>query len=133
VLFALASQRPRDKAGLARVKGMPRGLLERRWDQLLEAIRRGEAVPDDQLPRRPERVRVRWPRGTPQRIARLKAWRLKASERVKLEPGVLLPQRLIDALAADPPVDAAGLEVFPGLRRWRAREFGAELLVALQG
>ncbi len=133
VLFALAAQRPVDNAGMARVKGMPRGLLERRADQLLAAIRRGEAVPEDQLPRRPIRERVRWPRGTPQRIARLKAWRVKASVRVKLEPGVLLPQRLIDALAAAPPADAAGLEAFPGLRRWRAREFGEELLLALNG
>lgn len=132
-LFAMASGRPRDKASLARVRGMPRGLLERRADQLLAAIRRGEAVPEDRLPRRPERVRTRWPRGTPQRIARLKAWREKAAPRVKLEPGVLLPQRLIDALAAAPPEDVAGLEVFPGLRRWRAREFGPELLLALKG
>ncbi len=132
-LFAVAAQRPRDKGALARVKGMPRGLLERRADQLLAAIRRGEAVPDDQLPRRPERVRVKWPRGTTQRIARLKAWRQRVSEKVNLEPGVLLPQRLIDALAADPPADAAGLEIFPGLRRWRAREFGDELLLALRG
>lgn len=132
-LFALASARPRDKASLARVRGMPRNLVERRADQFLDAIRRGEAVPEEKLPRRPERARTRWPRGTPQRIARLKAWREKASPRVKLEPGVLLPQRLIDALAAAPPEDLAGLERFPGLRRWRAREFGAELLAALLG
>ena len=132
-LFAMAAGRPRDKAELSRVRGMPRILLERRGDLLLDAIRRGEAVPEDKLPKRPERVRTRWPRGTPQRIARLKAWREKAAPRVKLEPGVLFPQRLIDALAAAPPEDVAGLEIFPGLRRWRAREFGEELLLALKG
>lgn len=131
-LFAIAAGRPRDKQALSRMKGMPRFLLERRCGELLDAVKRGEAVADADLPRRPERVKVRPPRGTPQRIARLKAWREKASARVKLDPGVLLPQRLIDALAAAPPTDLAGLESFPGLRLWRVREFGPELLEALR-
>ena len=49
-----------------------------------------------------------------------------------LDPGVLLPQRLIDALALDPPADVAGLWSVAGLRRWRVDAFGREILTALR-
>ncbi|MGH7266168.1 MAG: HRDC domain-containing protein, partial [Candidatus Rokuibacteriota bacterium] len=54
-----------------------------------------------------------------------------AAERTGLDPGVLLPQRLIDALAAAPPRDLARLTAVPGLRRWRVDTFGRELLTTL--
>ena len=48
-----------------------------------------------------------------------------------LDPGFLLPQRLIDRLAADPPADRHGLEVVEGMRRWRVDVCGDEILGAL--
>ena len=53
------------------------------------------------------------------------------AERTGLDPGVLLPQRLIDVLAAQPPSNVADLAAVPGVRRWRANNFGPEILDAL--
>jgi hypothetical protein len=46
---------------------------------------------------------------------------------VGLESGVVLPQRLIDAIADAMPADLEALGRVPGLRRWRVEAFGAEL------
>jgi hypothetical protein len=46
---------------------------------------------------------------------------------------VLLPQRLIDLLAASPPGDRVALVQVPGLRRWRVEAFGPEILATLAG
>ena len=44
---------------------------------------------------------------------------------------MLFPQRLIERLAAEPPRDLAQLEQVDGVRRWRVKLFGIELLKAL--
>jgi ribonuclease D len=62
----------------------------------------------------------------------LRKWRTEAAETSGLDPGVLLPQRLIDALALDPPPDVGGLGRVPGLRRWRVDAFGPGILAALR-
>jgi ribonuclease D len=67
-----------------------------------------------------------------QRAEAVRKWRTEAAEGSGLDPGVLLPQRLIDALALDPPTDLAGLRGVPGLRRWRVDAFGRAILAALR-
>ena len=67
-----------------------------------------------------------------QRAEAVRKWRTEAAEGSGLDPGVLLPQRLIDALSLDPPADLAGLRGVPGLRRWRVDAFGHAILAALR-
>ncbi|HXX94239.1 MAG TPA: HRDC domain-containing protein [Planctomycetota bacterium] len=130
VLVLLAEYRPHDAGGLGRIRGLPARVRERRSAELFEAIRRGEAAPPYHPPRR-ERLPARMTPAARGREARLKAWRVQAAERVKLDPGVLLPQRLIEAIAIAGPGDREGLFQVTGLRRWRAETFGAEILSAL--
>jgi ribonuclease D len=76
------------------------------------------------------------PRQTPaveRRIAALLAWRAAAAPRVGLDPGLLLPRRLIEPLAQRAPADLPALEAIDGMRRWRVAEFGSEILAALSG
>ena len=55
----------------------------------------------------------------------------KKSQELKIDVSVVLPQRLIDRLAAAGPRDEMGLTRIEGLRRWRLEAFGGELLAAL--
>ncbi len=57
VLFDTVRQAPTSKDVLARIKGMPRGILERTADEILAAIARGQAVPEADLPRFPKSSR----------------------------------------------------------------------------
>jgi ribonuclease D len=128
-LVALAAAVPRDAAGLAGIVGLSARLVERYGAGILDAVARGLSEPIPILPRRP-----RPPAPPPQvreRTEALRRWRTVAAERTGLDPGVLLPQRLIDALAAAPPSDETGLAAVAGFRHWRAEAFGAEILAAL--
>jgi ribonuclease D len=129
-LMRLAELRPKDEAGLRAVPGvLPR--LQRHAGDLLAAFRRAENLPESELPRvvRPPRPVV--PDAVLRRVERLKAWRTRKGAELGVDPSVVLPQRLIDRLAEAAPVDAAALGAIEGLRRWRARAFGADLLIAV--
>jgi ribonuclease D len=130
-LLALAERQSTDPAALAGVPGLSPRLAERYGAGLLAAVDRGLT---ERLPEPPRGLRPARPVVTPasrQRAEALRKWRAEASEGSGLDPGVLLPQRLIDALALDPPTDLDGLRAVPGLRRWRVEAFGRPILAAL--
>ena len=131
-LLALAERRPADTAALIGVPGLSPRLVERYGEGLLSAVARGltERIPEP--PRVPRPFRPVVTAATRQRAEALRKWRTEAAEGSGLDPGVLLPQRLIDALALDPPTDLDGLRAVPGLRHWRVDAFGRPILAALR-
>jgi len=62
----------------------------------------------------------------------LKKWRQEKAEELKLPVGVIFPANLLESLAAAPPANMDEFMAVPGMRRWRAREFGCEVLQTLQ-
>ena len=56
-LLDISRQKPATRDVLAAIKGMPRGLLETRGGEVLEAVQRGLAVPESDLPRFPKAAR----------------------------------------------------------------------------
>lgn len=106
--------------------------MERYGEGLLTAVARALAERLPEPPRGPRPARPVVTAASRQRAEALRKWRVDASEGSGLDPGVLLPQRLIDALALDPPTDLDGLQEVPGLRRWRADAFGRAILAALR-
>jgi ribonuclease D len=66
------------------------------------------------------------------RIDKLRRWRAGAVEPFGLEPGVLLPNRLITTIAEAGPRTLDELARVDGVRRWRVDTFGPALLAALE-
>ena len=130
-LVALAAARPHTLAEALTVPGCSPRVAERAGPAILEAVVRGEALPEAELPTRRPAPRPHVPAATRHRVEALRAWRAEAARDLGLDPGVLLPQRLIDRLAGDPPRDLSELEQVEGVRRWRVKLFGPELLRAL--
>jgi ribonuclease D len=62
------------------------------------------------------------------RLETLKLWRNDRAGELGLQVGVVFPASLLEQLAVAPPADMESLASLPGMRRWRVREFGAELL-----
>jgi ribonuclease D len=131
-LIALAERPPADLAGLGGVPGLSPRLVERYGEALVAAVARGLTEPLPVPPRAPRLARPVVTPASRQRAEALRTWRTEAAEVSGLDPGVLLPQRLIDALALDPPPDLDGLRSVPGLRRWRVEAFGLAILTALR-
>jgi ribonuclease D len=130
-LLALASHPPLTKTDLARAPGVGRRLGSH-GAEIVEAAGRGLELPPEDLPSFPRRERpVRSP-ATRQRGAALKAWREQEAKRLGLDVSVVLPQRLVDRVAATTARDLAGLEPIEGLRRWRIEALGASLVAALK-
>jgi ribonuclease D len=131
-LFAAARSTPRTLGDLAAVKGMPRGMVERRGDELLAAIARGLAVPDAQLPKFPRAPR--WERD-PQfedRAVALKRVRDAAAQRLDLDPGVLCSRDRMEAVARRNPASMEELHEVQELRRWQIDVLGEDFLAALR-
>jgi ribonuclease D len=129
-LLQLATAMPASEAELQAVPGvLPR--LARQAGPLLQAVARARALADSELPVPPRVVRKVPSELELQRGERLKAWRVRKGQELGLEASVVLPQRLIDRLAAAAPADTDGLLRVEGLRRWRVESFGGELLAAV--
>jgi ribonuclease D len=105
--------------------------LARHAPDILAAVRRGEEVPEAELPRVARSTRPVVPDAVLRRVERLKALRSRRAAELGVDVSVVLPQRLVDRLAEAAPRDASGLAAVEGLRRWRARAFGDEILAAV--
>jgi ribonuclease D len=126
----LAEKRPKTTQDLRHVPGvLPR--LRRHADELVAAVRRANALPEDELPVIPRSPRPVVPPEVVSRGARLKEWRRERAAELEVDVSVVLPQRLIDRLATAGPRDAAGLAEVEGLRRWRIDAFGDDMLRAM--
>jgi len=131
MLLLLAELQPREVGALKGIRGLSPDQVERRGADLIEAVTRGLAVPEAELPRI---ERTRRPPPDPAfdaRLDRLKVVRNMAAERFGLQPGVLCPNGTLEGIARREPKTVTELLEVEGLRRWQAQEFGAELVAAL--
>lgn len=131
-LLAMALARPATAAELRAIPGCSAYVVGRYGTALLAAVARGGALPGDALPSVPRRPRPVVPAAVRRRIERLRAWRAVAALELALDPGVLLPGRLIERIAEAAPPDLDALAGIDGLRRWRAEALGAGILGALR-
>ena len=131
-LTALATAAPTSIAELATIPGCTPRVIGRWGATILGAVARGRALPEDAVP---EPARPPRPPSLPGRVRRrieaLRKWRETAAPRFGLEAGVLLPNRLIRAIAEAMPRDLDALGRVEGVRRWRAEVLGREILAAM--
>jgi ribonuclease D len=132
-LLRVAAERPTTRDALARIPGCTPTVVNRNGEGILQAVSRGLVVPESALPilRRPATPRL--VPAEARRIAALMGWRAEAAPRFGLDPGLLLPRRLIERLAERAPTDLEALEAVEGMRRWRIAALGREILTALAG
>jgi len=131
-LVALARTAPEDVEGLSAVPGGTPRVIGRWGGTILGAIARGRiarpAAPLVSGSHRPSlSVAAR------RRIESLRRWRTEAAPRFALDPGVLLPNRLIRIIAEADPRDLDALARIDGVRRWRVEVLGPEVIQAVVG
>src|SRR3954468_23473209 len=130
-LLEASRTQPTTRDALGAIKGMPRGLLESRGGEILDAIQRGLAVPENALPRFPKARR--WDRDPEfdSRVNALKTVRDAAAARLDLDPGVLCSRDRMEAVARRNPETVAQLEEVVELRKWQRQVLGADFVKAL--
>ena len=127
-LLEIVRVKPNTREALAAIKGMPRSLLERSANDLLDAVKRGLALPDAELPRFPKALR--WERDPEfdARASALRTVRDAAAARLDMDPGVLCSRDRLEAVARRNPQTMDELREIPELRRWQIEELGPEFL-----
>jgi ribonuclease D len=130
-LFAVAKEAPRTIDALVPIKGVPRGIAERRGNEMLAAVKRGLDVPEDQLPRFPRAPR--WDRDADfdNRVNALRTAREEAATRLNLDPGFLAAREKLEAIARRRPKTLEELAEIPDLRRWQVEVLGPAFLKAM--
>ena len=130
-LLDIARTHPASRDALSKIKGMPRGILEQRGGELLDAVKRGLAVPESDLPKFPRAAR--WDRDPDfdARVTALKTARDAAAKRLALDPGVLCSRDRMEAVARRNPVTVAEAAEVTELRRWQVGELAEEFVAAL--
>jgi ribonuclease D len=130
-LLEMSASAPTDLAALKTVTGVSEGMVNRRGRELVAAIRRGLAVPEEELPRFPRAAR--WERDVDHedRVERLKQARNRRAEKLGLDPGFSMGRTLLEDVARAKPKDLAALTAVPGVRRWQVQALGESLLRAL--
>ena len=127
VLIALAANPPatRDEVATALASY---ARLATEADAVLAAITRGLSLPERELPARIQGERTTSSPAVLRRIEALRAWRDAQAARSKLDPSVVLSQKLIERIAAAGPRTLADLAAIDGVRQWRVTAWGAALL-----
>jgi len=131
-LLEIARAQPRTAEELAEIRGISRGLYERRANEIVKAVARGVEVPEADLPRFPKAQR--WDRDPlfDARFNAIKNVRDAMSERLDLDPGVLASRDRLEAVARKNPATREELLDIPELRRWQIEVLGESFLKALR-
>lgn len=133
VLLEIARRNPARPADLAGIKGMNPRLADQRGADVVEALARGNAVQENDLPRFPRSPRWDKDPEFDDRVARLKHVRDAAATRLELDPGVLCARDRLEAVARKHPRHVDDLADLPDLRRWQVEVLGEDFIRALKG
>jgi len=133
VLLHLAQRPVTSLDALSATRGIGREILERRGAEIAQAIERGLAVPEAELPRFPRTPRRAPDPGYELRLEALRRGRNALAEQLQLAPGVLCPNGTLEAIARAEPEDLAALGEIAEVRRWQVSAIGAELLAVMHG
>ncbi|HEX7118989.1 MAG TPA: ribonuclease D [Longimicrobiales bacterium] len=131
-MIEIARRAPTTSGALAAIPGTPRSLASRHGTEVLEAIARAQALPEESLPTRP-RGRGRPPPDPvfDATLERLRAVRDEAATALGLDRGFLMPRAQLEELARLRPGAIDELAAVPGLRRWQAAALGERILKAM--
>ena len=127
-LLALAMKKPLSLEEMETGKTLSRKQIDRYGTRLVREIHRAMAIPDEDLPNYPRQARPDLPSAVRKRIKALKNWRELRAKDLQMEPGILMNNALINALALKNPGSLKEMEEIPGLKEWFKNHFGREIL-----
>jgi ribonuclease D len=131
-LLAMAGAMPTNVKTLATIKGLSPSLKERSGKTLVRVIGTALAMPEEQLPVYPVPEKPATDRQADARLRKLKNWRTRKAAQLAIDPGVLINNSLLEAIARRPPVNPAALAAFSNMKNWQRRELGPEIVATLQ-
>ena len=131
VLLDLTRKPPTSQAEMFKRPGISDRVARKYSAGILRTISEARRQ-DSSFPETPAANNWRAPdRPAKRRLEALKSWRQAKAKELNLPVGVVFPANLLENLAVAPPGNPEALASLPGMRRWRVREFGSEILQLL--
>ncbi len=115
----LAEEKPMSISGLKNSGALSGRQIGMYGEACLTAISRGLEMKDRDLPAYPRKRAAEPDPGVSERIKALKEMRTLVSRKTGLEPGFLINNALIAAIAAEPPRSLEDLEKMKNIRQWQ--------------
>jgi ribonuclease D len=131
-LLEMSARPPATRAALGSVGGVGESTVRRHGEDLLAAIQRGLAVPENELPRFPPTRRWERDPQVEQRTEWLKEARNRRADALGLDPGFLMSRNLLEEIARRHPKRIEELRDVPDVREWQLEALGNELLRVLE-
>lgn len=131
ILLELARAMPGTVKTLETTKGVPPPLVPRYGKTLVRVIGAVLAMPEEQLPVYPAPEKPAVDRQAEARLRKLKNWRSRKAAQLSMDPGVLINNELLDAIARQPPATTGALAAFATIKNWQRRELGSEIVATL--
>jgi ribonuclease D len=128
VLVDLARRPPRSAHEMFKRPGISYRVARKYAGEILRTIEKTRCEDPSHL-ELPAQVSWRPPsREARIRLENLKHWRQAKAKELSLQVGVVFPGNLLESLSTFPPADLESFAGLPGMRRWRIREFGTDIL-----
>ncbi len=131
-LLTLANRKPTNLKQLKAAQALSPKQIKIYSQGLISTIEAALKIPEDQHPVYPRRRAPSLGPVVSNRIKALKAWRDAKAESLGIDPSIVLTKMLICDIAQNNPGSIRQIEAINGLRKWRAREFGRDILTLLK-
>ncbi len=95
---------------------------------IVRAVEEAMLLPEEDLPSFPVSQRGRPDHRAERVLAKLKGWRDRKAEQLKMDPGVVLPNAALSELARRRPADEKELTALGIMKKWQRAQLGAEVL-----
>lgn len=127
----LAEKKPCNVGQMIALKALSKKQADMYGGPCKKAIEKAMALPGKSLPSYPKTPMPKKDPRILERIKRLKKTRERLSEFMGMEPGFLINNQMITAIAIAFPGDLEGLLAIDGIRRWQTEAIGEAILETL--
>ncbi len=131
VMLDLVQNPPASPREMFKRPGISFRVARRFAKEICRTIKKAQSEDASFLATRARAVGKPPPREAKARLEKLKRWRRDKAEELQLPVGVVFPGMLLETMAMFPPADLVALAGMAGMRRWRAQEFGGDILQIL--
>jgi len=99
---------------------------------IVRIIGRAVRMPENMLPVYPRERFLRVSESDSKRIEALKKWREKKAVKLKMDPGLLFNNSLINVVGVKNPATYEEMDAISGIKNWQKRELGDEIVSVLR-
>ena len=131
LLLDLAVKRPNTMEKLSQCKLLSPRQIGMYGKGVVHGIRQGIGIAKDNLPVYPQKRPPRLKPNVTKRIEKIKTWRDQVADELCLDGSLILNKALITEIALKYPKVASDLDRIGGLKNWQKKEFGRDIIHAL--